>query len=68
MLHVMRKVANFGAHPKKSTHSNEIVEVESGEVEIMLDLIAEVFDYVFIKPKQEEEFLTGVKNKYGIEI
>ena len=68
MLQVMRKVANFAAHPKKSTHSNEIVDVNKGEAEIMLDLMYEVFDYVFIKPKQQEEFLSMAKEKYGIEI
>lgn len=66
MLHVLRKVANFGAHPKKSTNSNEIVEVEAGEAEIMLDVIRDTFDFVFVKPKQEEKFLKEVKSKYGI--
>jgi hypothetical protein len=42
MLQVMRKVANFGAHPKKSNNSNEIVEVENGEAEVMLDLLEEL--------------------------
>ena len=46
MLQVMRRAANFGAHPKKSTNSNEIVEVEEGESTIMLDLLEEVFDTI----------------------
>jgi len=67
MLQVFRKVANFGAHPKKSTNSNEILEVAKGEAEIMLDLLEELFDCVFVKPKQQEQFLAEVKEKYGIE-
>ena len=67
MLQVFRKVANFGAHPKKSTNSDEILEVAQGEAEIMLDLLEELFDCVFVKPKQQEQFLAEVKEKYGIE-
>ena len=66
MLQVMRKVANFGAHPKKSTNSNEIVEVETGESEVMLDLLEELFDYIFVKPKQRKLFLENINKKYGI--
>lgn len=66
MLQIMRKIANFGAHPKKSTNSNEIVEVEEGESVIMLDLLEEVFDYIFVKPKQQEDFLKTIQEKYGI--
>lgn len=66
MLQIMRRVANFGAHPKKSTNSNEIVEVEAGESAVMLDLLEEVFDYIFVKPKQQELFLKGIEEKYGI--
>lgn len=66
MLQVMRRVANFGAHPKKSTNSNEIVEVENGESDVMLELLVELFDYIFVKPRQQEEFLKKVEEKYGI--
>lgn len=66
MLQVMRRVANFGAHPKKSTHSNEIVEVEAGKSAVMLDLLEEVFDYIFIKSEQQELFFKDMEEKYGI--
>lgn len=67
MLHIMRRVANFGAHPKKSTNSKEIIEVEKGESDIMLELLKELFDYLFVKPKQQEEFLKTIQEKYGIQ-
>lgn len=66
MLQVMRRVANFGAHPKKSTNSNEIIDVENGESDVMLELLVELFDYIFVKPKKQEEFLKRVEEKYGI--
>ena len=67
MLQVFRKVANFGAHPKKSTNSKEIIDIEKGEADVMLELIEELFDYVFIKPKRQEEILKKISEKYGIE-
>lgn len=68
MLQIVRKIANFGAHPKKSTNSNEIIDVETGEANIMLDLINELFDYIFIKPQKQKEFLQSVKEKYNIQV
>lgn len=68
MLQIMRKIANFGAHPKKSTNSAEIVEVEPHEAEVMLDLLEELFDYVFVKPAKNQEFIEAAKEKYGIEV
>lgn len=68
VLQIMRKVANFGAHPKKNTHTCEIVEVEPKEAEVMLDLLLEVFDYVFVKPAQKQEFIKTAKEKYGVEV
>lgn len=67
MFQVFRKVANFGAHPKKNTNSGELVEVAQGEAEIMLDLLEELFDCLFVKPKKQEDFLKNIKDKYGIE-
>ena len=53
---------------KKAGNRNtgEIVEVEKGESDIMLELILELFDYLFIKPKQQEQFLKKIEEKYGI--
>ena len=68
MLQVFRKVANFGAHPKKSTNTGEIVAVEKGEAEIMLDILRELFDCLFVKPRQQQDFLNEIKEKYGIEV
>lgn len=66
LLQVLRRVANFGAHPKKSTHSAEILEVEEGESAVMLEVIKELFDFLFVKPAQQKEFLEEIEKKYGI--
>ena len=65
-LQGMRRVANFAAHPKKSTNSAEIVEIEEGESAVMLELINELFDFVFVKPAKETEFVKKIEAKYGI--
>jgi Domain of unknown function (DUF4145) len=49
-LHAVRAVGNFGAHPLKNTSTSEIIEVEPGEAEWMLDLLENVFDFYFIQP------------------
>ena len=67
LLQALRKIANFGAHPKKSTNSGEIMDIEPGEAEVMLEIIEQLFDYIFIKPKRQEEFLKHISDKYGID-
>ena len=34
----------------------------------MLELIEELFDFVFIKPKKQKEVLNKISEKYGIEL
>jgi hypothetical protein len=65
-LHILRRVANFGAHPKKSTHSNEIVDVEPGEADLILKVLIEFFDFLFVKPRQQEQFMEEIKTKFNI--
>lgn len=64
-LQVFRHVANFGAHPNKSNKSNEIIEIEPNEVDIMFELLEELFDCAFIKPAKHKEFEKKAKEKYG---
>jgi len=49
-LHALRTVGNFAAHPIKSTNTGEVVEVEPGEAEWLLDLLNELFDFHFVRP------------------
>jgi len=46
----IRNVGNFGAHPMKSTHSGEILDVEPGEAEWSLDVLEGLFDFCFVQP------------------
>jgi hypothetical protein len=47
-----RNVGNFAAHPLKDTNTGEIVEVDPGEAEWLLDVNESLFDFVFVQPKR----------------
>lgn len=49
---VIREVGNFAAHPTKSKHSGEIVEVEPGEAEWILEVLEDIFDFIFVRPER----------------
>lgn len=46
----IRNVGNFAAHPIKSTNTGEIIEVEPGEAEWLLDVLESLFDFYFVQP------------------
>jgi hypothetical protein len=50
MLHALREVGNFVAHPTKSTTTGEIMDVEPDEAEWNLDTLEGLFDFYFIQP------------------
>ena len=49
-IDAIRNIGNFAAHPMKSTSTGEIVDVEIGEAEWILDVIEALFDYYFVQP------------------
>ncbi len=49
-IDAIRNIGNFAAHPIKSTNSGEIVEVEDGEAEWLLDILESLFDFYFVRP------------------
>ncbi len=46
----VRNVGNFSAHPIKSKSTGEIVTVEPGEAEWLLDTLEGLFDFYFTQP------------------
>lgn len=59
----IRNIGNFAAHPMKNTHTGEIVSVEDGEAEWLLEVNEALFDYVFIQPKKLEERKNALNSK-----
>jgi hypothetical protein len=51
----VRNVGNFAAHPLKDTSTGEVVDVESGEAEWLLDVIDALFDFTFVQPRKLQE-------------
>jgi hypothetical protein len=49
-LHALREIANFAAHPNKSTSTGDYLEVEPGEAEWTLDVLDTLFDHYFVGP------------------
>lgn len=51
-IDAVRHVGNFGAHPIKSKSSGEIVDVEPGEAEWLLETLEGLFDFYFVQPAE----------------
>jgi hypothetical protein len=51
-IDAVRSLGNFAAHPIKSTSTGEIVDVEPGEAEWLLDVLDGLFDFYFIGPAE----------------
>ncbi|MGB7293782.1 MAG: DUF4145 domain-containing protein [Thermodesulfobacteriota bacterium] len=51
-IDAVRSIGNFAAHPLKSKSTGEIVPVESGESEWLLDVLESLFDFCFISPEK----------------
>jgi hypothetical protein len=49
-IDAIRNIGNFAAHPMKRTNTGEIVEVEPGEAEWLLDVLEGMFDFYFVQP------------------
>lgn len=54
VLHMVRKIGNFGAHPNKSEKTGEILPVEPHEAEWNVEALEELFDFYFVQPKRIE--------------
>lgn len=53
-IDAIRNIGNFGAHPIKNTNTGEIVDVEEGEAEWLLEVIEFLLDFVFVQPRRLE--------------
>lgn len=62
-LDAVRNIGNFAAHPIKTTQTGEIVDVEPGEAEWLLDVLENLFDHYFVKPKEAEKRRAALNSK-----
>lgn len=54
-IDAIRNIGNFAAHPTKDKSTGEIVEVEPGEAEWLLDVLEDLMDFYFIQPQKAAE-------------
>ncbi len=48
----IRQIGNLAAHPMKDTNTGEIVAVETGEAEWLIEVLNDLFDFRFVHPKK----------------
>ena len=59
----VRAIGNFAAHPVKSKHTGEVIEVEPGEAEWTLDTLEGLFDFYFVQPAKLEKKRDALNKK-----
>ena len=59
----VRIIGNLAAHPFKNKRTGEVVDVESGEAEWLLDTLEELFDYYFVRPARLKNKQATLRNK-----
>jgi Domain of unknown function (DUF4145) len=62
-LDAVRVVGNFAAHPIKGTNTGEVVDVEPGEAEFLLDVLEGAFDFWFVAPAKATKHRASVNAK-----
>ena len=54
VVDAIRNIGNFATHPLKYTNTNEIVDVEPGEAEWLIEVLDELFDVTFVQRKRTQ--------------
>ncbi len=63
MIDTVRVMGNFAAHPMKSTNTGEIIDVEPGEAEWLLDTLESAFDFYFVQPAEAKRKRDAINAK-----
>lgn len=61
----VRNIGNFAAHPNKSTNTGEVIDVEPGEAEWLLETLEGLFDFYFVQPKRLTDKRAALNQKLG---
>jgi hypothetical protein len=59
----VRAIGNFAAHPLKSTNTGEIIDVEPGEAEWLLDTLEMLFDFYCVQPAEAKRKRDAINSK-----
>lgn len=61
----IRKIGKFAAHIKQNVHTGEVLEVDSGEAEYVLNCIANLCDFYFVYPAKVSQRSAAIRDKLG---
>jgi hypothetical protein len=59
----VRTVGNLAAHPTKDAQTGEVLEVEPGEAEWLIEVLELLFDFTFVQPKRLADRKTALNAK-----
>ena len=63
MLDLIRHTGNLAAHPMTSNSTGEIVDIEPGEAEINLEILASLFDFYYVQPERRKKQVKNINKK-----
>ena len=49
-IDAVRNIGNLAAHPTKDTNTGEVMDVEPGEAEWLIEVLESLFDFTFVQP------------------
>lgn len=59
----IRQIGNLAAHPLKNTNTGEVMPVELGEAEWLIEVLSSLFDFKFIQPLKLQARRDGLNAK-----
>ncbi len=62
-IDALRNYGNFAAHPIKNTNTGEIIDVEPGEAEWLLETLEGLFDFYFVQPEKLKQKRAALDKK-----
>ena len=63
LLHDVRELGNFAAHPEKSTQTGAIIEVDADEATFCLNVVYALFDHYFVQASFVNRIRSSVDSK-----
>ena len=64
-LHFLREVGNLAAHATNDSATGELVDVEPGEAEAVLEVLLSLFDFYFVAPAESRARRQNLSRKLG---
>jgi hypothetical protein len=61
----VRNLGNFAAHPLKRTNTGEVLDVEPGEAEWLLEVLEQFFDFYFVQPARLQARRAALDKKFA---